>query len=166
MTPGEMTAGVLRAIRAAAGTRPLAWVVVHTAGAPNGRDQSAAAIRRYHMMSNGWKDIGYHFVVRKDGTVELGRPLAQPGAHVAGFNDASIGISFTGNGDLADFTLAQYDAGLALVRLLQTNFCIPCERVIGHREAAAAGDAPATSKTCPGARVDMDRFRARLAVAA
>lgn len=155
---------VLRAIRAAAGTRRFDYLVIHTAGAPDGRDQNAAAIRRYHVQHNGWRDIGYNFVVRKDGTVELGRPLAEIPAHVAGFNDFSIGVCFTGNGDLSDFTLAQYDSGVALVRLLQTNFCIPTEHVLGHRETVRAG-APPTPKTCPGKLVDMDRFRARLVAA-
>jgi N-acetylmuramoyl-L-alanine amidase len=146
--------------------RRITHIVIHTAGAPKGVDQSAAAIRAYHMhpqpRGRGWRDIGYHFVVRKDGLVELGRPVSHPGAHVEGFNAETIGICFTGHGDLSDFTLAQYERGLQLVRDLQAKHGVPTANVLGHRETTQAG-APPSGKTCPGSKVDMDAFRKRLA---
>lgn len=146
--------------------RTIKYLVIHTAGAPKGVDQSAAAIRAYHKApkprGRGFRDIGYHYVIRKDGLVELGRPASQPGAHVEGFNAESLGVCFTGNGDLSDFTLAQYDRGLQLVRDLMAKYGVPVERVLGHRETTSAG-APPSGKTCPGSKVDMDAFRKRLA---
>jgi N-acetylmuramoyl-L-alanine amidase len=152
---------VTKTIAAGAGHREILYVVIHTAGAPKGVDQSAASIRAYHMQHNGWRDIGYNFVVRKDGLVETGRSLAVTPAHASGFNTRSLGICFTGNGDLSDFTLAQYDSGLELVEALQGRFSVPTRCVIGHREVTQFG-APNPGKTCPGLKVDMADFRARL----
>lgn len=157
---------VLDVIARGAGKRTIEWVGVHTQGTPGGdHEGNAAAVRAFHMAppprGNGWRDIGYNFFVRKSGLVELGRPLDQIPAHIQGFNVHSIGVCFAGNGDVADFSLAQYDAGLPLLRALGERFALDWYRVIGHREAPAHG-APWTSKTCPGTKVDMDRFRARL----
>lgn len=51
------------------------------------------------MNGNGWSDIGYHFVVLLDGTVEEGRPLHRQGAHVSGHNKTTIGICYIGGMD-------------------------------------------------------------------
>jgi len=162
MLPPEVT----KAIDAGAGARRIHFIGIHTAGTPGGDiDVSATAIRAFHMApkpkGNGWLDIGYNFVVRKSGLVELGRPLARFPAHIEGFNTESIGVCFSGNGDLADFSPAQYLFGLDLVRELCERFGVEHAHVIGHREAPSFG-APWTSKTCPGRLVDMAEFRARL----
>jgi hypothetical protein len=63
------------------------------------RGNVAAMVRgfqRFHMASNGWCDIGYHFLVGMDGTVYEGRPLPLIGAHVGGHNTGNIGIAFVG----------------------------------------------------------------------
>lgn len=44
----------------------------------------------------GWNGIGYHFVILPDGTIETGRPLETPGAHVSGYNNHTIGICYIG----------------------------------------------------------------------
>jgi N-acetylmuramoyl-L-alanine amidase len=157
---------VTQAIAAGAGSRRIQFIGIHTAGTPGGDlDVSAAAIRAFHTApkpkGNGWLDIGYNFVVRKSGLVELGRPLARVPAHIEGFNTESIGVCFSGNGDVADFNPAQRAAGLALLAALCTQFTVPVDHVIGHREAPAFGAAP-TKKTCPGTKVDMTLFRAAL----
>ena len=48
-------------------------------------------------VKNGWAGIGYHFVIRKDGTIERGRPLSVVGAHAQGDNLHTIGICMAGN---------------------------------------------------------------------
>ena len=55
----------------------------------------ASEIRGWHK-KRGWKDIGYHYVIRLDGTVELGRPLKEIGSHVQGQNSGSVGICYVG----------------------------------------------------------------------
>ena len=71
--------------------RAIDTIIVHCSATPAGRDNSAADIRRWHRQ-RGFSDIGYHFVVRLDGTIEAGRPLELPGAHCRGHNLRSIGV--------------------------------------------------------------------------
>lgn len=52
-------------------------------------------VRRWHVNGNGWRDVGYHFVIKVDGTIEVGRPLSMKGAHTKGHND-SIGVCYIG----------------------------------------------------------------------
>lgn len=130
-------------------------------------DTTAAQIRQWHK-AKGWADIGYHFVIRKDGTVETGRPEGVAGAHTRGLNHQSLGICFSGHGDIVPLTDAQMQAGVELtVRLLRKHH-LPYTRVIGHREVnrlVALGLLSAdyrVSKTCPGTKVDMRAVRRRI----
>lgn len=139
-------------------------IVLHTVGVKG--DTSAAAIRRYHMApppnGNGWADIGYHRVIRKDGRLETGRALWMTGAHTQGAND-TLGICITGNGDTEAWTLAQMTAVVRLCAQWCKHFGWTSDVVRGHREAPAyfPGAAP-THKTCPGLLVDLDVVRAMI----
>ncbi|MGE9693691.1 N-acetylmuramoyl-L-alanine amidase [Streptomyces sp. CH6] len=87
------------------GTKVEAVFVHHTVDANSYTcDQSAAmvrAIRTYHIKTNGWKDIGYHFLVDKCGTIFEGRKggVDQPviGAHTYGFNTDTTGVAVLGD---------------------------------------------------------------------
>ncbi len=125
--------------------RTINEIIVHCSATPEGQNVTAADIRRWHTAGNGWSDIGYHFVVGIDGTVEPGRPLAQPGAHCRGHNARSVGICYVG-GLAADGrtpkdtrTPAQRAAMLTLLRELKQQF--PAAAIHGHRDFAA--------KACP-----------------
>jgi len=135
-------------------------------------DTTAKQIDSWHR-DKGWNGIGYHFVVRFDGTVEAGRPLSQVGAHVEGINEKSIGICFSGHGDLKPLTPAQVEAGVNLTVQLLNQFRLREQFmagdeliVMGHREVnrlVERGRAPKrSSKTCPGAKVDMNAVRDRV----
>lgn len=148
------------------------YVVWHTAAHGNPKtgevyDTTAAQIDAWHK-AQGWRKIGYHFVVRLDGTIEEGRLLNEEGAHVRGLNRSAIGICFSGHGDLQPLTALQMRAGLALTAALCRQWGIPVHRVIGHREVnrlVEAGVLPVeyrVSKTCPGKLVDMREVRVRL----
>lgn len=131
--------------------RPVSRLVVHCAATQIGEDDhvDAAEIRRWHL-AKGWSDIGYHYVIKRDGTVEIGRPIDQVGAHVRGHNTGSIGICLIG-GYNADglpsgpidglYTDAQMTALDKLLRDLRGYW--PHARVMGHR------DHPGTNKACP-----------------
>lgn len=67
-------------------------VVHHSASA----DVSADQIHQWHL-NKGWSGIGYHYVIRKSGDIEPGRPVDTVGAHTIGYNGDSIGICLTGN---------------------------------------------------------------------
>ena len=125
--------------------RTINEIIVHCSATPEGQNVTAADIRRWHTVGNGWNDIGYHFVVRLDGTVEPGHPLAQTGAHCRGHNARSVGICYAG-GVAADGrtpkdtrTPAQRAALLTLLRELKQQF--PGAAIHGHRDFAA--------KACP-----------------
>lgn len=148
--------------------RPIEWIVVHTSATADKQgkpvDASAEQIRRYHVEHNGWKDIGYHYVVRMNGVIERGRPLEEVGAHVGGFNDKSVGICCSGHGDLADFTPEQHQVLAAVCAKLCFELKLTSDAVIGHHEADSFG-APHVDKTCPGTKVAMESVRTNVAAA-
>lgn len=80
--------------------REINKVILHCSATREGDDIDAATIRAWHTSPpRNWSDIGYHFVVRLDGSVETGRPITRPGAHARGHNKDSIGICYVGGLD-------------------------------------------------------------------
>lgn len=135
-------------------------IVIHTAGVLG--DPSADEMREYHIHVKGWKDIGYHRVVRKSGLVEIGRPLWQLGAHLEGAND-TLGICVSGHGDHELWTPEQLFSVLDLSVAWCKHFHWTHDVVRGHREGPAYFGAKPTAKTCPGLLVDMAQIRALVA---
>lgn len=108
--------------------------------------EKVAEIRRWHL-DRGWRDIGYHFLIDRDGTIAKGRPLDQIGAHVAGHNTGTIGISLFGGHGSAEtdqfaenFTPEQDKALRGLIADLRAAH--GGLSISGHNEYAA--------KACPG----------------
>ena len=77
--------------------RKITDIVVHASATPKGQYFDIHDIRKWHTdpkpHGNGWRDVGYHYVVLLDGTIQIGRQLEVLGAHVKGYNRNSIGIS-------------------------------------------------------------------------
>jgi len=71
------------------------YIVIHCADTPPKMDIGVAEIRQWHL-KNGWSDIGYHFVIRRTGRLERGRPLDAVGSHVKGYNAISVGVCLVG----------------------------------------------------------------------
>ena len=116
--------------------RKITLIVIHCSAVRPGQRSSAKDIDNWHK-SQGWKGIGYHFVVRRDGTVETGRHLSEPGAHVVGHNRHSIGICYEGglnsNGDPEDTrTPEQVRALRQLVERYHAYF--PDAVIVGHHD--------------------------------
>lgn len=131
-------------------------IFVHCTATPEGRDFTVADIRAWHK-ARGWSDIGYHYVVYRDGRIMLGRPVGQVGAHVADHNTGSIGITYVG-GVAADGktakdtrTPAQRASMLWLVSALKAKHP-RITKVRGHNEVAA--------KACPSFIVRNDALAA------
>lgn len=121
------------------------WLVVHCAATPPTFNGGAKEIRQWHR-EKGWIDIGYHFVIKRDGTRETGRPIDVVGAHVENFNSTSVGICLVGGVDAKgkaedNFTPAQYAELAELLRELKAKY--PNAQVQGHR------DFPNVRKDCP-----------------
>lgn len=123
-------------------------IVIHCTYTPPGMDIGVEEIREWHVKENKWTDIGYHFVIRRDGSVEAGRPLERPGAHVKGHNSDSIGVAWVGGKSPRskktqdNRTREQDEAMVILIEDLQQKF--PGAAVIGHR------DFEGVKKDCPG----------------
>lgn len=79
--------------------RDLNRIILHCSATKEGQDFSAATIRQWHVKGNGWRDIGYHWVIRLDGSIEVGRPLDEAGAHTKGHNKDSVGVCYIGGCD-------------------------------------------------------------------
>lgn len=89
-------------------------VIHHEAGS----GMSAEQIHQMHIKQNGWAGIGYHFYVRKDGTVYRGRPIDTVGTHTANYNANSIGVCFEGNMENENLTQAQFNSGIELLAFI------------------------------------------------
>ena len=124
--------------------RQIDLIIVHCSATKEGADFHAADIDRWHR-KNGWKGIGYHYVVDLDGTIEGGRPESKIGAHCDGLNKNSIGVCYIGglaaDGKTAKDTRtdAQKKALEQLLRHLVSKY--PQATIHGHRDFA--------NKACP-----------------
>lgn len=112
------------------------FLVVHCAATKPTMDIGLREIRQWHR-ERGWLDIGYHYVIRRDGTVEVGRPQDVIGAHVEGHNSESLGICMAGGIDASgkpenNFTAAQFESLRALLDKLKADY--PSARIVGHRD--------------------------------
>lgn len=106
---------------------------------------SADQIHAWHL-ANGWSGIGYHFFVRKDGTVYRGRPEDTVGAHAGGSNSDSIGVCFEGSFDKEEMPAVQRRAGTELVAYLKKKYGVTT--VQRHSDVNATG--------CPGTHFPFD----------
>ena len=79
--------------------RDLNRIILHCSATKEGQDFSADTIRGWHVNGRGWSDIGYHWVIRLDGSIEVGRPLEKSGAHTKGHNKDSVGVCYIGGCD-------------------------------------------------------------------
>lgn len=75
--------------------RQITRIIVHCSASPEGKDFTIADIRRWHLQ-RGFNDIGYHWVVYRDGSVHAGRDEGVIGAHCTGYNSNSIGVCYIG----------------------------------------------------------------------
>lgn len=118
-------------------------IILHCSDTKEGLNFNINDIRRWHK-AQGWKDVGYHYVICLDGTVEQGRSLEEIGSHTKGHNAHSIGICYIGgiskDGKPADTRTIQQKAALSdLLNKLCKKF--PDATIHGHKEFA--------NKQCP-----------------
>jgi len=118
--------------------RKINCIVIHCAATKPSMDIGVAEIRGWHRQ-RGFSDVGYHRVIRRDGTVEKGRADAEAGAHVTGYNSNSFGICLVGGIDdkgnaQNNYTEAQWKTLAKLVREVQKAYGVPDKYVFGHRD--------------------------------
>lgn len=119
-------------------------IILHHADAKN---CSAEDIHRWHL-NNGWSGAGYHFLVRKDGTIYRLRPEDKVGAHAYGSNYNSLGICFEGDYMEEDMSAEQIKAGQELVTYLKHKYNITT--VQKHKDVCAT--------SCPGDKFPFDEI--------
>lgn len=123
-------------------------VILHCSATRPNSGVNASTIREWHL-SRGWQDIGYHFVILEDGTLERGRHLHLQGSHVQGHNADTVGICYVGglgaDGKPKDtMTKAQQDTFVGLWRALRLVYGDQLT-LHGHNEYA--------NKACPSFNV-------------
>lgn len=121
------------------------YIVIHCSATPPSMDIGVQEIDRWHRQK-GWQGCGYHYVIRRDGSIETGRPDDVIGAHVANHNHNSLGICMVGGVAEKDkvtpennFTEAQFASAQALISRMRAKY--PEAKVRGHRDFA--------KKACP-----------------
>ena len=137
--------------------RKINKVIIHCSATPEGRDYTVADIDRWHR-ERGFNEIGYHYVVYRDGSVHAGRDVAKIGAHCKGQNADSIGICYIGGLDAGGKakdtrTEAQKRALRVLVAKLVKEY--PIKEILGHRDTSPDTDGDGVvephewTKMCP-----------------
>jgi N-acetylmuramoyl-L-alanine amidase len=124
-------------------SRTINEIIIHCSATKEGQDFTTADIKKWHL-ARGFSDIGYHYVIYRDGSVHTGRNVNISGAHCTGHNSHSIGVCYIGglNKNLKPKdtrTDAQKDALLKLLKQLKQLY--PKATIHGHYEYA--------NKACP-----------------
>lgn len=126
-------------------------IIIHCAATTSTMDVDAEWIKKIHIQ-RGFRTIGYHFFIKRDGTIEVGRGVDEVGAHAYGKNGQSVGICLAGgvneqNEPEDNFTDEQMKALTFQVELLLQRY--PHAKVIGHYEVG--------NKACPSFNVEAWR---------
>ena len=124
--------------------RVITEIIVHCSATPDGKDYTVDDIRRWHLQ-RGFADVGYHYIIYRDGSVHPGRSESMTGAHCSGHNSHSIGVCYVG-GLTADGktpkdtrTPEQKAALLTLLKELKSRY--PGAKIYQHYKFA--------NKACP-----------------
>lgn len=123
--------------------RTITLLIIHCSAVRPNQTSSAAQIDQWHK-KRGWKCIGYHYIIRRDGSTERGRPESMVGAHCQNHNQHSIGICYEGgldaNGKAADTRTPEQKATLRVL-LVELKQSYPRALIMGHNVFA--------NKACP-----------------
>ena len=133
--------------------RDIDKIIIHCSATPEGRDVKTSTIKQWHT-AKGWSDIGYHYVIERDGSVNMGRDIDRIGAHTRGENTGSIGICYVGGMDAnmknpKDTRTEKQKEGLkCLIKDLRSTY--GDLTIHGHNEFA--------SKACPSFDVEKENY--------
>lgn len=106
-------------------------IIVHCADTPKGVYFDIEDIRKWHKQ-RGFTDVGYHYVILLDGSIQIGRQLDTIGAHCYGQNKSSIGICYIGGKGGDTRTSEQKESLIVLLKTLKRIY--PIATIHGHRD--------------------------------
>ena len=120
--------------------RPVNEIIVHCSATKPTMNIGSEWIRRIHIHENKWRDIGYHYVIRRNGAIEDGRSIEKVGAHCNGHNTGTIGICMVGGITETgrpenNFTPEQFEAVQNLIYSLVTIHPT-IKKLSGHNDYA------------------------------
>lgn len=143
--------------------RKIDKIIIHCSDSPDSREIGFKEIDQWHFersKTEPWSPAkglhgeeiwcGYHFVVRRTGLVEQGRPTSEPGIHCKGHNKNSIGIVWVGRNEIKQ---VQKESLLTATVMMLMRYGLDPKNVFGHCELFKG-------KTCPN--LDMNKFREHL----
>lgn len=145
--------------------RQINKIIVHCSASPDYSDIGYKEIKHLHtapkdevidwygqkINGRAWSDIGYHYIAKRNGELEKGRPDEIAGAHAYGANSDSIGIVWVGTNNIEP---KQERNLIRLIHFLMGKYNVDVNNVLGHKESVD------TDKSCPN--LNMDRLRAEL----
>ncbi|WP_020675558.1 peptidoglycan recognition protein family protein [Geopsychrobacter electrodiphilus] len=138
--------------------KPPIGICIHHSATTDGSHLDADAIRRYHIQTNGWDDIGYHALVeRVNGQIRVvpGRSIEMQGAHCPALNASYLGLCIVGNFDLTTPDNDLLDVAAAWCRQQMEHYKMDLRRIVYHCDYS--------SKTCPGMNFPKGGFLLQLA---
>lgn len=118
--------------------RRIDYIIVHCTATPAGREVTTDELRSWHK-ERGFSDIGYHYIIHLDGTVDEGRQEDRIGAHCKGHNQKTIGVVYVGGLDKfmkpADTRTSEQKESLKIIlKHLKSRY--PDAVICGHRDFA------------------------------
>lgn len=141
---GIVGANTLSKLNLSVNKRNIKELIVHCSATPEGKDFTVSQIKQWHLQ-RGFSDIGYHYVIYRDGSIHIGRDESVIGAHCTGHNTNSIGVCYIG-GVTTDGktpkdtrTAEQKQSLVKLLKKLRVKY--PQASIHGHRDFA--------NKACP-----------------
>jgi len=120
-------------------------IFIHCSATKPSMDIDIKDIDRWHR-ERGFLKVGYHYVIKRDGTTQIGRDLMESGAHVKSYNHKSVGICIVGGVAEVDIKKPEFnytDEQITSLKILLTTLKekFPEARIMGHNEVSA--------KACP-----------------
>jgi len=127
-----------------------AYIVVHHTAGPQNQDTDE--IWDYHTTHLGYNGIGYHRLIKGDGTTVQGRPDWVVGAHAFGLNHTSVGVVLEGNFESSESDMQPTNEQIAALKDNLRDLLVkyPGAEIIGHRQVATIIGDPSAATACPG----------------
>ena len=123
--------------------RTINEAIIHYSATPEGKPFDVEDIRDWHVNGNGWSDVGYHYVIKLDGTIQDGRPISRTGAHCKGHNRGTVGICYIGGGITEGKDTRTEEQKDSLIILLT-------DLINQHNITKISGHNQYSTKKCPG----------------